>query len=67
MQKVYLDLKQPMPSVSSTNKSDRHDITEILLKSGIKHQKPVTCTVLTAKTEHLSIQKKKGGSQDGSV
>jgi hypothetical protein len=27
----------PGPPVSSTNKTDRHDITEILLKSGVKH------------------------------
>jgi hypothetical protein len=30
----------PGTSVSSTNKTDRHDITEILLKGGIKHHKP---------------------------
>jgi hypothetical protein len=26
--------------VSSTNKNDRHDITEILLKSGVEYHKP---------------------------
>jgi hypothetical protein len=30
----------PGSPVSSTNKTDPHDITEILLKSGIKHHKP---------------------------
>jgi hypothetical protein len=27
--------------MSSTNKADRHDITEILLKSGVKHHIPI--------------------------
>jgi hypothetical protein len=26
--------------VSTTNKTERHDITEILLKSGVKHRSP---------------------------
>jgi hypothetical protein len=29
----------PGTPVSSTNKTDRHDTTEILLKSGVKHHK----------------------------
>ena len=29
-----------MTPVSSTNKTDHHDITEIVLKSGIKHHNP---------------------------
>ena len=33
----------PGTAVSSTNKTDRHDITEILLKvSGINHHKPTS-------------------------
>jgi len=33
---------------SSTNKTDRHDITEILFESGVKHHNPnsITTTVL---------------------
>jgi hypothetical protein len=27
----------PGPTVSSTDKTDRHDITEMLLKSDVKH------------------------------
>jgi hypothetical protein len=30
----------PRVPVSSINKTDRHDITEILLKVALKHQKP---------------------------
>jgi hypothetical protein len=30
-------LFSPGPPVSSTNKTDRHDITEILLKVALKH------------------------------
>jgi len=29
----------PGPPVSSTNKTDRHDITEIIVESGVKHHK----------------------------
>jgi hypothetical protein len=29
-----------MSVVSSTNKTDRHDITEIFVKSGVKHHNP---------------------------
>jgi hypothetical protein len=31
-------LFSPGPPVSSTNKADRHDITEIVLKVAVKHQ-----------------------------
>ena len=31
----------PGPPVSSTNKTDRHDITEILLKDGAKHHQTI--------------------------
>jgi hypothetical protein len=30
----------PGTPVSSTNKTDRHDITEIFVESGVKHHKP---------------------------
>ena len=32
----------PSPSVSSTNKTDRHNTTEILLKVALKHYYPIT-------------------------
>ena len=31
-------------SVPSTNKSDRHDITEKIVKSDVKHHNPLTLT-----------------------
>jgi hypothetical protein len=31
----------PGTSVSSINKTDRHNITEILLNCGVKHKKPI--------------------------
>ena len=37
----------PGASVSSTNKNDRHDITEILLKVALKHHNPPTITTNT--------------------
>jgi hypothetical protein len=34
------ELVDPGTPVSSTNKADHHDITEILFENGVKHHKP---------------------------
>jgi hypothetical protein len=46
-------------SVSSTNKTDRHDVTEILFDSGGKYHTPLTQSVM-ANAEHQHFKDVKG-------
>jgi hypothetical protein len=47
---MWFSLGTPVPS---TNKTDRHDITEILLKSGIKHHTSNHNPPYPIRREHL--------------
>jgi hypothetical protein len=52
----------PGPPVSSTNKTDRHDITEILLKKAlntIKKQTKINVYLHKSDTKRVSIYKDK--------
>ena len=65
MIKFVSDLRQvggfPSPLVSSTNKTDRHDITEISLKMALNTIKPTNTVVLKdvemALFKYLTIDK----------
>jgi hypothetical protein len=47
-------LFSPDPPVSSANKTDRHDITEIFFESGDKYHKPNQTNLKIKSTEKLN-------------